>query len=185
MLFRVSYATATPSLFSFTDTATPAIYTRSLHDALPICASVRQHPASAHDDGRERLRAPSARWSAKMPSGSGNVTLTDMLCRSLCGSHRDRKSTRLNSSHTVISYAVFCLIKKRCSSESPTPQRLRHFFLLLIRPPPLSTLVPYTTLFRSAHQFASILHPRTMTVENVFVLPARDGPQRCLRAQAT
>ena len=45
----------------------------------------------------------------------------------------DRKSTRLNSSHTVISYAVFCLKK----------------IFLMIRRPPRSTLFPYTTLFRS------------------------------------
>src|SRR5437588_7497126 len=34
-------------------------------------------------------------------------------CAAVCGGHRDRKSTRLNSSHTVISYAVFCLKKKK------------------------------------------------------------------------
>ena len=47
---------------------------------------------------------------------------------------RDRKSTRLNSSHVEISYAVFCLKK----------------IFLMIRRPPRSTLFPYTTLFRSA-----------------------------------
>ena len=46
----------------------------------------------------------------------------------------DRKSTRLNSSHRCISYAVFCLKK---------------IFFLMIRRPPRSTLFPYTTLFRS------------------------------------
>src|SRR5574344_2104577 len=50
---------------------------------------------------------------------------------------RDRKSTRLNSSHQIISYAVFCLKKKNI------------FFFLMIRRPPRSTLFPYTTLFRS------------------------------------
>ena len=45
----------------------------------------------------------------------------------------DRKSTRLNSSHSKISYAVFCLKK----------------IFLMIRRPPRSTLFPYTTLFRS------------------------------------
>src|SRR3712207_6657164 len=52
----------------------------------------------------------------------------------------DRKSTRLNSSHANISYAVFCLKKKH--------QYLVYFFLM-IRRPPRSTLFPYTTLFRS------------------------------------
>src|SRR3712207_1842945 len=47
----------------------------------------------------------------------------------------DRKSTRLNSSHANISYAVFCLKSI--------------FFFLMIRRPPRSTLFPYTTLFRS------------------------------------
>src|ERR1039457_2900273 len=82
----------------------------------------------------------------------------------------DRKSTRLNSSHLVISYAVFCLKKKipakipiesrcrQCESTRIIPQcrgsqRLPRFnfsfFFLMIRGPPSSTLFPYTTLFRS------------------------------------
>src|SRR5579875_893001 len=82
----------------------------------------------------------------------------------------DRKSTRLNSSHTVISYAVFCLKKKKDIHVSPClllliflffflfVQQLctqvaymffkRFFFFLMIRRPPRSTLFPYTTLFR-------------------------------------
>src|SRR2546429_652456 len=54
---------------------------------------------------------------------------------------QDRKSTRLNSSHGYISYAVFCLKKKTT--------HYCFFFFLMIRPPPRSTLFPYTTLFRS------------------------------------
>src|SRR5574344_275091 len=54
--------------------------------------------------------------------------------------NRDRKSTRLNSSHQIISYAVFCLKKKK---------KKIFFFFLMIRRPPRSTLFPYTTLFRS------------------------------------
>src|SRR5476649_1582564 len=85
----------------------------------------------------------------------------------------DRKSTRLNSSHTVISYAVFCLKNKKplrgCNCESHRNVRRFHedeaevdareavgdwsdfyaFFFLMIRRPPRSTLFPYTTLFRS------------------------------------
>src|SRR3954449_10584251 len=78
----------------------------------------------------------------------------------------DRKSTRLNSIHTLISYAVFCLKKKKipphcvhalhftpgqhgCASV-PVEFRLPFlFFFLMIRRPPRSTLFPYTTLFRS------------------------------------
>ena len=51
----------------------------------------------------------------------------------------DRKSTRLNSSHITISYAVFCLKKK---------------IFLMIRRPPRSTLFPYTTLFRSKSKYS-------------------------------
>src|SRR5476649_1436511 len=76
---------------------------------------------------------------------------------------RDRKSTRLNSSHTVISNAVFCLKKKKLarptrppwSRPNQSPPRRRRprnrrgpLFFLMIRRPPRSTLFPYTTLFR-------------------------------------
>src|SRR3954467_11555604 len=81
----------------------------------------------------------------------------------------DRKSTRLNSSHTIISYAVFCLKKKQGTQRAGAgpgagsqragarpvfcagvarPERRRVVFLM-IRRPPRSTLFPYTTLFRS------------------------------------
>src|SRR3989442_6758125 len=78
--------------FFFNDTATTEIYTLSLHDALPICRSPPppSHPTPAAR-GRRMLRPP------------------DTICRSLA----DRKSTRLNSSHVRISYAVFCLKKKK------------------------------------------------------------------------
>src|SRR5580698_9070566 len=84
----------------------------------------------------------------------------------------DRKSTRLNSSHMSISYAVFCLKKKKndaslrtgtgendycvlehCTGSSFIPKFLvvqpNPVFFLMIRRPPRSTLFPYTTLFRS------------------------------------
>src|SRR5215217_8951340 len=79
---------------------------------------------------------------------------------------RDRKSTRLNSSPANISYAVFCLKKKKAKSHRyphcsfdpccshwaprscPMPQGWSLFFFLMIRLPPRSTLFPYTTLFR-------------------------------------
>src|SRR6185436_452301 len=72
--------------FFFNDSATPEIYTLSLHDALPI--SCRRAP---------RLR-----------SGRSSRGRSATACRTA----RDRKSTRLNSSHQIISYAVFCLKKK-------------------------------------------------------------------------
>src|SRR5947207_10386366 len=73
------------SFFFFNDTATTEIYTLSLHDALPILPALI---------GRS-VRQPVMR----VMSGPSTTP--------------DRKSTRLNSSHTVISYAVFCLKKKK------------------------------------------------------------------------
>src|ERR1017187_9809661 len=89
-------------------------------------------------------------------------------------SYQDRKSTRLNSSHRCISYAVFCLKKNRPFESWDVPQgksvvsevypslwtrrfpkedrdgdEQAFFFFLMIRRPPRSTLFPYTTLFRS------------------------------------
>src|SRR5215203_5419998 len=75
----------------------------------------------------------------------------------------DRKSTRLNSRHANISYAVFCLKKKKgddnadlakqawqVARENPIPVAMIAvgFFFLMTRRPPRSTLFPYTTLFR-------------------------------------
>src|SRR5690242_21616040 len=76
--------------FFFNDTATTEIYTLSLHDALPIYAEQPQDDERAGvGRGREDRREQRA--------GLGEP---------------DRKSTRLNSSHMSISYAVFCLKKK-------------------------------------------------------------------------
>src|SRR5437870_7390007 len=76
--------------FFFNDPATTDIYTLSLHDALPICFSDRdaigfQQLVSKKSRDRKRSQAQ----------------------------NQDRKSTRLNSSHVAISYAVFCLKKKK------------------------------------------------------------------------
>src|SRR2546426_3996519 len=79
--------------FFFNDTATTEIYTLSLHDALPISRGF----AFARAPLRRRWRARRARPHRRRPSRGA----------------RDRKSTRLNSSHLVISYAVFCLKKKK------------------------------------------------------------------------
>src|SRR2546426_7074375 len=84
--------------FFFNDTATTEIYTLSLHDALPICR--RALGATARRRRAVPLGAPAARVRA---AGRGGTRTRD----------RDRKSTRLNSSHLVISYAVFCLKKKK------------------------------------------------------------------------
>src|SRR3712207_7650568 len=84
-------------VFFFNDTATTEIYTLSLHDALPIWARL--------DDGarpRRHGRALPLLLTAARLAGS----------RAHRERHLDRKSTRLNSSHANISYAVFCLKKK-------------------------------------------------------------------------
>src|SRR5438034_10468065 len=87
--------------FFFTDTATTEIYTLSLHDALPIFKGAVGDEAFGCDNGPggddER------RGIADDGHRAGDVV----------EEVRDRKSTRLNSSHTVISYAVFCLKKKK------------------------------------------------------------------------
>src|SRR2546430_7472888 len=83
--------------FFFNDTATTEIYTLSLHDALPILRLSRLRPRRMAGPGRgERSR--------------GAERLRVFGGRDIQG---DRKSTRLNSSHSQISYAVFCLKKKK------------------------------------------------------------------------
>src|SRR3712207_8252609 len=96
-------------LFFFNDTATTEIYTLSLHDALPIFAAAI---ASGGPRLAARLRELA---SLEHLSAAGLVEPRafrapfDAWLRTML---RDRKSTRLNSSHANISYAVFCLKKK-------------------------------------------------------------------------
>src|SRR2546421_12700988 len=85
--------------FFFNDTATTEIYTLSLHDALPI---------SELRDGRQAVSL--ARRACDL-TGSTNLSLLATLASAYA--EADRKSTRLNSSHDQISYAVFCLKKKK------------------------------------------------------------------------
>src|SRR2546426_5943446 len=85
--------------FFFNDTATTEIYTLSLHDALPISRAARS--ASSRPRAAPRLSSILATFAQAMSN------------RNATAPSRDRKSTRLNSSHLVISYAVFCLKKKK------------------------------------------------------------------------
>src|SRR2546426_6906568 len=101
MLFFIVLSSPTVSFFFFNDTATTEIYTLSLHDALPIFRP--RHCA--------RQRRP-LRLCKR-----GAVAAEHRHCAG-----EDRKSTRLNSSHLVISYAVFCL-KKKIEYVAITPQR--------------------------------------------------------------
>src|SRR3712207_8545552 len=105
-------------VFFFNDTATTEIYTLSLHDALPIFTGGLP---------RRRLRPLLPVHPRPLPGASpchessrrarpGIVPMTRAVrCQ-------DRKSTRLNSSHANISYAVFCLKKKKNTELPVRPQ---------------------------------------------------------------
>src|SRR2546429_9472759 len=98
--------------FFFNDTATTEIYTLSLHDALPISQTQRAEQFGrlvAGFEPQDLLRA--ARTRLPDLSGlEGEAVLR--LIEAFESPEVDRKSTRLNSSHGYISYAVFCLKKK-------------------------------------------------------------------------
>src|SRR3712207_8081523 len=101
------------SFFFFNDPATAEIYTLSLHDALPICPDALDALLRRSGGPLAPLLGASQPWT---PSTGDNAL--DVLERLLPGAARvyvDRKSTRLNSSHANISYAVFCLIKTHTS----------------------------------------------------------------------
>src|SRR5256886_17212249 len=97
------------SFFFFNDTATTEIYTLSLHDALPIWRPADKALAMLEID-----RDGFDQWDKRIIEtlihkfNGGPVGLN-----SLAVAIGDRKSTRLNSSHSQISYAVFCLKKKK------------------------------------------------------------------------
>src|SRR5256885_11024878 len=90
--------------FFFNDTATTEIYTLSLHDALPIYS----------------------RFGFVTNTASGNVSSYTIGSDGALMLLKDRKSTRLNSSHLVISYAVFCLKKKKPTTTPHRCHRCRH-----------------------------------------------------------
>src|SRR5205809_4911350 len=94
-------------LFFFTDPATTEIYTLSLHDALPISGVADLPPALR--DAITSLHPAAA------------VLRADEILE-----ERDRKSTRLNSSHGYISYAVFCLKKKKKRTKENLTRRPTH-----------------------------------------------------------
>src|SRR5205814_10042649 len=92
-------------LFFFPDTSPPAIYPLSLHDALPIYRLDLLRGALELVVGEHR-RALEREVAVQLePRAAAQVLLAHL--------DRDRKSTRLNSSHLGISYAVFCLKKKK------------------------------------------------------------------------
>src|SRR3712207_7477762 len=91
-------------LFFFNDTATTEIYTLSLHDALPICEiGLGDHVKLGRGEQVTGGRGKASILSDTLEAVLGAIHISGGL---------DRKSTRLNSSHANISYAVFCLKKK-------------------------------------------------------------------------
>src|SRR3712207_8296078 len=100
-------------IFFFNDTATTEIYTLSLHDALPI----------------SQAATVPTRWLLPRPDKEHHSARSRPLAERLDNSiqkRRDRKSTRLNSSHANISYAVFCLKKKK-NNYTQSSQLLKLF----------------------------------------------------------
>src|SRR3989442_2977121 len=95
--------TPSPLFFFFNDTATTEIYTLSLHDALPIFLRAEAPSSRRGSPGAGRTCRRSARAVAARDRERGRAGRSSPI---------DRKSTRLNSSHVRISYAVFCLKKK-------------------------------------------------------------------------
>src|SRR3712207_8825533 len=97
--------------FFFNDTATTEIYTLSLHDALPICRLLKDAPAP-----HKMVQSPDGRLWLLHRTGLSELALSPNRLaieeRRRFRWGEDRKSTRLNSSHANISYAVFCLKKK-------------------------------------------------------------------------
>src|SRR3712207_9562182 len=93
--------------FFFNDTATTEIYTLSLHDALPICHGTVDRASSRSSSGTKAKYGCRSHDCTCLTNIRNGATPRPVAARPL-----DRKSTRLNSSHANISYAVFCLKKK-------------------------------------------------------------------------
>src|SRR3712207_9357890 len=104
MSYHVLHSTDVIVFFFFNDTATTEIYTLSLHDALPI---------SGHATRRLRRLAAGARLPLPARDGGDGAGGHGGGAERPAAGRQDRKSTRLNSSHANISYAVFCLKKKK------------------------------------------------------------------------
>src|SRR5206468_10596485 len=94
--------------FFFNDTATTEIYTLSLHDALPISRRWASSASRCEAPRKRRWYSASALSISLFFGSSATPSMTPRRSAAL-----DRKSTRLNSSHDQISYAVFCLKKKK------------------------------------------------------------------------
>src|SRR3712207_59344 len=114
-------------VFFFNDTATTEIYTLSLHDALPIYPP----PTAAAIAHRDWERIDIAGYHFHLGSQLTEVAPFRAALGTLAGLG-DRKSTRLNSSHANISYAVFCLKKKKNQSYKCILMYLTHVVVVLL-----------------------------------------------------
>src|SRR5690606_41569975 len=104
--------------FLLHETGPPETYTLSLHDALPICSlSATAPPLPPAPAVSPACRAPTAPSPTSSPCWRGRRFRGRS---SIWRPATDRKSTRLNSSHVKISYAVFCLKKKKSKLEPST-----------------------------------------------------------------
>src|SRR5947209_5768757 len=156
-----------PGLVHLRHAVPTAVPFASLHSMVLLPYS-RTHPRDPHSFPTRRSSDLARRGGQCL--GPLTVVAGDVRRPGSAGGiKRDRKSTRLNSSHANISYAVFCLKKKRLvfalrdarfprpralAARSPHRRTIRQLALdgtssLLPHPPPRSTLFPYTTLFRS------------------------------------
>src|SRR3712207_8754492 len=101
------------AVFFFNDTATTEIYTLSLHDALPISPWCAGTPTWTSPSARCTTPSTSAPTRRRRSSTEGrdDEHAGEWARLQRRAARRDRKSTRLNSSHANISYAVFCLKK--------------------------------------------------------------------------
>src|SRR5690606_41732243 len=105
-------------LYLFTDMATADIYTLSLHDALPIWRGL----VGGRSPGPQRGGAPGPD-RCRRPVPVQHQPPVARACRAV-RAQQDRKSTRLNSSHVKISYAVFCLKKKKKLKEKNSKYKI-------------------------------------------------------------
>src|SRR3712207_8491412 len=110
MLCRYSQLRDSLFFFFFNDTATTEIYTLSLHDALPIFP-LREAYSPAFAPKPTPQSRPARELHAMHPA------CEEPILPKAAATCQDRKSTRLNSSHANISYAVFCLKKKKMKKK--------------------------------------------------------------------
>src|SRR5439155_26523401 len=101
-------------------TATPDIYTLSLHDALPIFEASQPVPPAEMNEMDEPGHFTQFYEEDAFLLDTVAKFIGGSLEANGGGEGTDRKSTRLNSSHVAISYAVFCLKKKRLTTGTPT-----------------------------------------------------------------